>query len=59
MEFFKHICFNEIEFQNNAAFLETYIASRLVPFDGNPGLQLIGVGEVLRRIAGKFVMSIK
>ena len=38
--------------------LEALMASRLVPLDKNPGLRPIGVGEVLRRIAGKIVMSI-
>ena len=50
---------NEIEFQSNITSLETYIASRLVPLDKNPGLRPIGVGEVFRRIAGKVVMSIE
>ena len=38
--------------------LEAFMASRLIPLDKNPGLRPIGVGEVLRRIAGKIVMSI-
>ena len=38
--------------------LESLMASRLVPLDKNPGLRPIGVGEVLRRIAGKIVMSV-
>ena len=29
-----------------------------MPLDLNPGLRAIGVGEVLRRIAGKATMSI-
>ena len=33
--------------------LETFLACRLILLDKNPGLQPIGVGEVLRRIAGK------
>ena len=38
--------------------LEELLTSRLVPLDKNPGLRPITVGEVLRRIAGKIVMSI-
>ena len=57
-DFIKHICVNEIKFQNNTTSLETYIASRLVPLDKNPGLRPIGVEEVLCRIAGIVVMTI-
>ena len=57
VDFIKHICINEIEFQNNTTSLETFIASRPVPLDKNPGLRPIGVGEVLQRITGKVVMS--
>ena len=57
-DFIKHICINENEFQNDTTSLETFIASRLVPLDKNPGLRSIGVEEVLRRIAGVVVMSI-
>ena len=38
--------------------LEAFIACRLIPLDKNPGLRPIGVGEVLRRICGKAVMSV-
>ena len=41
----------------NTTSLETFIASRLVPLDRNPGLRQIGVGEVFPRITGKVVMS--
>ena len=57
-DFIKHICINEIEFQNNTTSLETFIASRLVTLDKNPGLQPICVGEVLRTTAEKVSMSI-
>ena len=33
------------------------MASRLIPLNKNPGLRPIGVGEVLRRVMGKVVMS--
>ena len=38
--------------------VETFLACRLVPLDKGPGLRPIGVGEVLRRIAGEMVMYI-
>ena len=37
--------------------LEAFVACRLIPLDKNPGLRPIGVGEILRRIAGKVVVS--
>ena len=50
----KKICTDDIA--DNS--LESFLACRLVPLNKNPGLRPIGVGEVLRRIAGKCVMSI-
>ena len=38
--------------------LESFVACRLIPLDKKPGLRLIGIGEVLRRIAGKGVMML-
>ena len=35
--------------------LESYVACRLIPFNKNPGVRPIGVGEVLRRIVGKAI----
>ena len=35
-----------------------FLACRLIPLDKNLGLRPIGVGEVLRRIAGKVVMKV-
>ena len=37
--------------------LSPLMASRLIPLNKNPGLRPIGVGEVLRRVMGKVVMS--
>ena len=37
--------------------LKTYIAGRLIPLDKDPGVRPIGIGEVLRRIVGKAVMT--
>ena len=39
-------------------FLETYIVSRLLPIDKNPGVRPIGVGETLRRIIGKTITKV-
>ena len=38
--------------------LEAYMACRLIPLDKNPGVRPIGVGEVLRRIIGKAILSV-
>ena len=37
--------------------LEAFLACRLIPLDKNPGLRPIGVGDILRRIAGKVVIG--
>ena len=38
--------------------IEAYTACRLIPLDKNPGVRPIGVGEVLRRIIGKAILSV-
>ena len=55
--FIKRICISQIEFQENTNSLKTFITSRLVSLDKNPGLRPTGVGEVLRRIAGKVIVK--
>ena len=50
----KKLCTNLIKTQTIKAFL----SCRLIPVDKNPCLRLIGVGEVLRRIAGKVIVSV-
>ena len=49
----KKICIIE----NQLASLEAFLACRLIPLDKNPGLRPIGIGGVLRRIAGKGVVT--
>ena len=51
--FVKRLCVEEIK---NTESLKSFIACRLIPLDKRPGLRPTGVGEVLRRIAGKAVM---
>ena len=38
--------------------LDSLTACRLVPLDKNPGCRPIGIGEVVRRIIGKCIMSV-
>ena len=57
-EMIKKMCTEKEEPRNGTTSLESFLACRLIPLDKNPGLRPIGVGEVLRRIAGKVVMKI-
>ena len=45
-----------VEELESASFLESFVAFRLIPLDKKPGLRPIGVGKILRTIAGKAVM---
>ena len=38
--------------------LQAFLACRLIPLHKNPGVRPIGVGEVLRRIIGKAIMTV-
>ena len=38
--------------------LEAFLANRGIAIDKNPGIRPVGVGEMLRRILGKAVMSV-
>ena len=51
--FTRKLCLEKLD----ASSLEAFLACRLIPLDKNPGLRPIGVGEILRRIAGKVVVS--
>ena len=50
---YKKTCIEKID----GSSLSPSMASRLVPLNKNPGLRTIGVGELLRRVMGKTVMS--
>ena len=43
--------------ENQSTSLEAFLGNQLIPLDKNPGLRPIGVGEVLRRIAGKVILT--
>ena len=43
--------------ENQSTALEAFLANQLIPLDKNPRPRPIEVGEVLRRIAGKVIVS--
>ena len=52
--FIKNVCPEEISITS----IEPFVACRLIPLDKNPGLRPIGIGEILRRITGKIIVSV-
>ena len=40
------------------ASLQAYVACRLIPLNKQPGVRPFGIGEVIRRIIGKAILSI-
>ena len=50
----KKLCTDLIETQT----IEAFLFCSLIPLEKSPGLRPIGVGEVLRRIAGKVIVSV-
>ena len=58
--FIKKICTEKlpVDTRKDETPSKAFLACRLIPLDKNPGLRPIGVGEVLRRIAGKVVMKV-
>eukprot|EP00117_Sycon_ciliatum_P003871 scpid96373/ scgid8481/ len=38
--------------------LDTYVASRLIPLDKQPGVRSLGIGKVVRRIIGKAIPKV-
>ena len=57
-EMIKKLCTYKEDHNNGCTSVEAFLACRLIPLDKNPGLRPIGVGEVLRRIAGKVVIKV-
>ena len=49
----KTLCIEELKTTSS---LNEFTACRLIPLDEKPGLQPVGVREVLRRITGKVIM---
>ena len=43
--------------ENQSTSLQAFLANRLIPLGKNPRLRPIGVGEVLRRVSGKVIVS--
>ena len=54
----KKLCAYKEDNNNGCTSVEAFLACRLIPLDKNPGLRPVGVGEVLRRIAGKVVIKV-
>ena len=53
MSFTRKLCLEKLDESS----LEAFVACRLFSLDKNPGLRPIGVGEILRCITGKIVVS--
>ena len=51
----RKLCSDELQDSNS---IQALMACRLIPLDKSPGVRPIGIGEVLRRIIGKAVMTI-
>ena len=54
----KILCREIVDLNSEARDLEAYLACRLIPLDKSPGVRPIGIGEVLRRIVGKAIISV-
>ena len=51
----RQLCSEELSDPNS---VEALMSCRLIPLDKNPGVRPIGIGELLRRIIGKAVMTV-
>ena len=54
---FSDVIRNIFSVESQSASLEAFLVCRVIPLDKSPGLRPIGIGEVLRRIAGKVVVT--
>ena len=52
--FIKMICTEKV----SAVSIEAFVACRIIPLYKSPGLRSVGVGEILRRISGKVIVSV-
>ena len=57
-QFLNQLCVNEVEINHNKLSSHYFLAYWLVPLNWNPGWRPIGVGVVLRRIAGKSISCV-
>ena len=48
---------NQLKSSKHPSLLESYPSCTLIPLDKNPGIQPIGVREVLKRIIGKTIST--
>ena len=51
----KKLCSQNLSFHES---LKPLLASQLIPLKKSPGVRPTGIGEVLRKIVGKSVMSV-
>ena len=51
----KKLCLKR--YRGNNGSLEAFLACKLIPLDKNPGVRPTGIGEVIRRILGRAVMT--
>ena len=56
-KFAKTLCLGELNHELDNS-LEAYISCRFIPIDKKPGVRPIGIGEVIRRIIGKAIISV-
>ena len=53
----RHLATRKNNIVNGKSNLEAYLSCRLIPLDKKPGVRPIGIGETLRRIIGKAIIS--